>query len=317
MNYELTTLFLLGSCYLVLLFGVAFITDKGWIPQRVIRHPIVYVLSLGVFASIWAYYTSVGNALRDGYGYLAHSIGISLAFLLSPLLLKPILELTRTYQLSSLADLMAFRYRSPWAGTITTIVILIGVIPLIALQIRAVEDTADIISAEPTQGAIAIGFCILITLFAILFGTSRRAGRTRHDGLVIAIAFESLVKMVAFLVVGAFAIFGAFGSLGELNEWLNQQPELLDSLTDTDYLSSFHVIALLFFTASISMPHMFYVTFNESNGQRSLSYASWGLPLYFLVLSLPVLPILWAGWPTIGNSGPSRISTGSDRRCLW
>ena len=295
MNYELTTLFLLGSCYLVLLFGVAFITDKGWIPQRVVRHPIVYVLSLGVFASIWAYYTSVGNALRDGYGYLAHSIGISLAFLLSPLLLKPILELTRTYQLSSLADLMAFRYRSPWAGTITTIVILIGVIPLIALQIRAVEDTADIISAEPTQGAIAIGFCILITLFAILFGTSRRAGRTRHDGLVIAIAFESLVKLVAFLVVGAFAIFGAFGSLGELNEWLNQQPELLDSLTDTDYLSSFHVIALLFFTASIAMPHMFYVTFNESNGQRSLSYASWGLPLYFLVLSLPVLPILWAG----------------------
>ena len=271
MNYELTTLFLLGSCYLVLLFGVAFITDKGWIPQRVVRHPIVYVLSLGVFASIWAYYTSVGNALRDGYGYLAHSIGISLAFLLSPLLLKPILELTRTYQLSSLADLMAFRYRSPWAGTITTIVILIGVIPLIALQIRAVEDTADIISAEPTQGAIAIGFCILITLFAILFGTSRRAGRTRHDGLVIAIAFESLVKLVAFLVVGAFAIFGAFGSLGELNEWLNQQPELLDSMTDTNYLSSFHVIALLFFTASIAMPHMFYATFNESNGQRSLS----------------------------------------------
>ena len=77
MNYELTTLFLLGSCYLVLLFGVAFITDKGWIPQRVIRHPIVYVLSLGVFASIWAYYTSVGNALRDGYGYLAHSISFS------------------------------------------------------------------------------------------------------------------------------------------------------------------------------------------------------------------------------------------------
>ena len=295
MNYDLTTLFLLGSCYLVLLFGVAFITDKGWIPQRLVRHPIIYVLSLGVFASIWAYYTSVGNALRDGYGYLAHSIGISLAFLLSPLLLKPILELTRTYQLSSLADLMAFRYRSPWAGTITTIVILIGVIPLIALQIRAVEDTADIISAEPTQGAIAIGFCILITLFAILFGTSRRAGRTRHDGLVMAIAFESLVKLVAFLIVGAFAIFGAFGSFGELNEWLNQQPELLESLKDTNYFSSFHVIALLFFTASIAMPHMFYATFNESNGQRSLSYASWGLPLYFLILSLPVLPILWAG----------------------
>ena len=295
MNYELSTLLLLGSSYLVLLFGIAFITDKGWVPQRLVRHPVVYVFSLGVFASVWAYYTSVGNALRDGYGYLAHSIGISLAFLFSPLLLKPVLELTRTYQLSSLADLMAFRYRSPWAGTITTLVILVGVIPLIALQIRAVADTADIISAESAQVPVAIGFCVLITLFSILFGTSRRAGRTRHDGLVMAIAFESLVKLLAFLAVGAFAVYGAFGGFGELNNWLNEEPELLAILRETDYFSSFHVMALLFFTASVAMPHMFYVTFNEANGQRSLSFASWALPLYFLLISLPVLPILWAG----------------------
>ena len=295
MSYELSTLLFLGSGYLGLLFGVAFITDKGWIPQRFVRHPVVYVFSLGVFASIWAYYTSVGNALRDGYGYLAHSIGISLAFLFSPLLLKPLLELTRTYQLSSLADLMAFRYRSPWAGTITTLVILVGVTPLIALQIRAVADTADIISAESAQGSVAVGFCILITLFSILFGTSRRAGRTRHDGLVMAIAFESCVKLLAFLGVGTFAVYGAFGGFGGLNDWLGEQPEMLLNLVDTDYFSSFHVMALLFFTASVAMPHMFYVIFNESNGQRSLSFASWALPLYFLLISLPVLPILWAG----------------------
>jgi len=114
MNFELTTIVGLGSGYLLLLFAIAFITERGWIPERVVTHPLVYVLSLGVFASVWAYYTSVGNALRDGYGYLAHSVGISLAFLFSPLLLRPILELTKTYQLSSLADLMAFRYRSPW-----------------------------------------------------------------------------------------------------------------------------------------------------------------------------------------------------------
>ncbi|MDP6413897.1 MAG: ATPase, partial [Gammaproteobacteria bacterium] len=295
MNYELTTLFGLGSGYLVLLFGIAFITERGWIPQKLVRHPVVYVLSLGVFASVWAYYTSVGNALRDGYGYLAPAIGISLAFLLSPLLLKPLLELTRTYQLTSLADLMAFRYRSPWAGTVTTLVILVGVTPLIALQIRAIAETAAILSAQPSQGPVAIGFCILITLFAILFGTSRRAGRTRHDGLVMAIAFESLVKLLAFLSVGAFAVFGAFGGIDELGQWLQEQPQLLSILRDTNYFSSFHVMALLFFTATIAMPHMFYVTFNESNGQRSLSFASWGLPLYFLLINLPVLPILWAG----------------------
>lgn len=295
MNYELTTIVGMGSAYLALLFGIAFITERGWIPARIVQHPIVYVLSLGVFASVWAYYASVGNALRDGYGYLAQSMGISLAFLFSPLLLRPILALTRTYQLSSLADLMAFRYRSPWAGTATTLVILIAVTPLIALQIRAVADTAGILSAEALQDSMAFGFCVIISLFAILFGTSRRAGRTQHGGLVMAIAFESLVKLIAFLAVGAFAIFGGFGGMNGLELWLQEQPQLLDSLKETDYLSSFHVMALLFFTAAVAMPHMFYVTFNENHGQRALSYASWGLPLYFLLISLPVFPILWAG----------------------
>ncbi|PCJ25585.1 MAG: ATPase [SAR86 cluster bacterium] len=295
MNYELTTIVGLGSGYLALLFGIAFATERGLIPEKIVRHPIVYTLSLGVFASVWAYYTSIGNALRDGYGYLAQSIGISLVFLLSPLLLRPLLELTRTYQLSSLADLMAFRYRSPWAGTVTTLVILIGVTPLIALQIRAVADTAGILSPELSQASMAFGFCVIITLFSILFGTSRRGSRTQHDGLVMAIAFESLVKLVAFLAVGAFAIFGGFGGMEGLEQWLQDNPHLITSLKETNYLSSFHIMSLLFFTAAVAMPHMFYVTFNENNGQRALSYASWGLPLYFLLLSLPVLPILWAG----------------------
>lgn len=295
MNFEITTLFALGSIYLVFLFALAFVTDRGWIPETIVRHPLVYVLSIGVFASIWAYYTSIGNALRDGYGYLAHSIGISLAFLFSPLLLKPLLELTKTYQLSSLADLVAFRYRSPWAGTAATLVTLVGVTPLIALQIRAVADTANLITAEVTEGAIAFWFCILITAFAILFGTSKRTGRNRHDGLVMAIAFESLVKLIAFLGVGLFAVFGGFGGFDGLDSWLQSQPQLLESLKDTNYFSSFHVMALLFFTAAVAMPHMFYVTFNENNGQRALSIASWGVPLYFLLIGLPVLPILWAG----------------------
>ena len=295
MNYELTTLLVIGGGYLVLLFAVAYFTDKGWVPSKLVNHPIIYVLSLGVFASIWAYYTSIGNAMRDGYGYLAQSIGISLAFLFSPLLLKPILELTRNHQLSSLADLVAFRYRSPWAGTITTLVILIGVTPLIALQIRAVADTANILASSTNRGSIAFIFCILITLFAILFGTSTQAARTRHDGLLMAIAFESLVKLIAYLAVGAFSIFGVFGSLDGLNEWLISRQDLMQTLKETDYLSSFHMMTLLFFSASVAMPHMFYVTFNENNRNNSLSTASWGLPLYFLLLSLPVLPILWAG----------------------
>ncbi|MEX0903512.1 MAG: ATP-binding protein [Pseudohongiellaceae bacterium] len=295
MSFELATLFGLGVGYLGLLFGIAFITDKGWVPQRIVRHPVVYVLSLGVFASVWAYYTTVGNALRDGYAYLAQYIGISMAFLLSPLLLRPILELTKTYQLSSLADLLAFRFRSPWAGTLTTLVILVGVTPLLALQIQAVADTIGILAPDASPVVLAMAFCTMITLFAILFGTSRRAGRQRHDGLVMAIAFESVVKLVALAGVGLFAVYGGFGGFNGMDQWLQSQPDLLRSLKESSYLSSFHVIALLFFTAAVAMPHMFYMTFNENPSPRALSHASWGLPLYFLLLSIPVLPILWAG----------------------
>lgn len=295
MNFDLATLAAIGSGYLLLLFGIAWATDRHWIPERIVLHPLVYTLSLGVFASVWAYYTSVGIAMRHGYGYLAGYIGISLAFMFSPLLLRPVRQLTRTYQLSSLADLIAFRYRSRWAGTLVTLLTLAAVTPIIALQIRAVSDTAGILSPEASRGGVAVVFCVIITLFSILFGTSQRAGRNRHNGLVMAIAFESLVKLVAFLAVGAFAIGAGFGGPAAMQEWLQGRPDLVQDLRAVDFAGSFHVLALFFFAAAIAMPHMFYATFNENRSLKALAFASWCLPLYFLLISLPVLPILWAG----------------------
>ncbi len=295
MSFDLAVLAALGAGYLFLLFGIAWATDRRWIPERIVLHPLVYTLSLGVFASVWAYYTAVGIAMRDGYGYLAGHVGISLAFMFSPLLLRPIRQLTRTYQLSSLADLVAFRYRSRWAGSLVTLLALAAVTPIIALQIRAVSDTAGILAPAASRGVVAVVFCIIITLFSILFGTSQRAGRGRHNGLVMAIAFESLVKLVAFLAVGAFAVGAGFGGPGAMQDWLQTQPDLLENLRAADFAGSFHVMALFFFAAAVATPHMFYATFNENRSLKALAFASWCLPLYFLLISLPVLPILWAG----------------------
>ena len=303
MTFDLSTLFILGICYLMLLFGIALATDKGWIPQRITRHPIVYVLSLGVFASVWSYYAVTGNAFRDGFGYLAPFIGISLAFLFSPVMLRPILDITKSYQLSSLADLLAFRYRSPLAGTLTTIVMLMGVTPLLSLQIQAVASSVAILAPEASQTALAAAFCLLITLFAIFFGTGRGAGREKHEGLVMAIAFESVVKLLAMLSVGGFAIYQGFGGFAEVDQWLQAQPELLSSIKDTSTAGSLHVTVILFFTAAVASPHMFYMIFNENNDPKALTMASWALPLYFLLLSLPVMPILWAGLKA-GSTAP-------------
>lgn len=314
MIFDLSTILLLGITYLVLLFGIALATDKGWIPQRITRHPVVYVLALGVFASVWSYYAATGNAYRDGFGYLAPFIGISLAFLFSPLMLRPLLDLTKSYQLSSLADLLAFRYRSPLAGTLTTIVMLVGVTPLLSLQIQAVANSVAVLSPGTSQTTLALAFCVLITVFAISFGTGRGAGREKHEGLVMAIAFESVVKLLVMLSLGAFAVYHGFGGFTGLNEWLQTQPEILATIKQPSSSGAFHVTAILFFAAAVASPHMFYIIFNENNDPKALTLASWGLPLYFLLLSIPVFPILWAGLK-ISSSTPLEyypVSLGAD-----
>src|SRR5690606_2194182 len=117
-SFDLGQLILISCLYLLTLFGVAWISDRGLIPRWIMRHPLTYTLSLGVYASAWAFYGTVGMAYQYGYGFLASFLGVSGAFLLAPVLLYPILRITRTYQLSSLADLFAFRFRSSWAGAL-------------------------------------------------------------------------------------------------------------------------------------------------------------------------------------------------------
>src|SRR3546814_2127523 len=136
-SFSLSHLILISVAYLIMLFGVAWVSERGLIPRWVIRHPLTYILSWGVYASAWAFFGTVGLAYQYGYGFLSIYRGVSGAFLLAPVLLYPILKITRTYQLSSLADLFAFRFRSTWAGALTTIFMLIGVLPLLALQIQA------------------------------------------------------------------------------------------------------------------------------------------------------------------------------------
>lgn len=118
MSFSLTQMILISAAYLGVLFGVAWISERGMIPRAIIRHPLTYTLSLGVYASAWAFYGTVGLAYEYGYGFLSSYLGVSGAFLLAPVLLYPILKITRTYQLSSLADLFAFRFRSTWAGAL-------------------------------------------------------------------------------------------------------------------------------------------------------------------------------------------------------
>ncbi len=295
MTFSLIQLSLVVFGYLFFLFAAAYIVEQGWIPKRWVHHPAVYVLSLGVYASAWAFYGSVAMADQYGYGFLAYYMGISGAFILSPILLKPILRITRTYQLSSLADLFAFRYRSRLAGVMVTLFTLAVALPLLTLQIAAVAESIYLLNAELPSTTLAFGFCITMVIFAILFGARHVSPREKHEGLVFALAFESLVKLFAITILGIVALFFVFDGSGDMENWLAANQEQLISSHTSLQEGPWRTLLLVFFAAAVVAPHMFHVTFTENINPKALRQASWGLPLFLLLMSLSVPPILWAG----------------------
>lgn len=309
-SFDLGQLILISCLYLLTLFGVAWISDRGLIPRWIMRHPLTYTLSLGVYASAWAFYGTVGMAYQYGYGFLASFLGVSGAFLLAPVLLYPILRITRTYQLSSLADLFAFRFRSSWAGALTTLFMLLGLLPLLALQIQAVADSVGILTREPLQERFALGFCALITLFTMLFGARHIATREKHQGLVFAIAFESLVKLLCLGAIGLYALYGVFDGPQELQVWLQQNQASLSELHTPLQEGPWRTLLLVFFASAIVMPHMYHMTFTENLNPRAMVSAGWGLPLLLLLFSLAVPLILWASLRLGATTNPEYFTLG-------
>jgi Na+/proline symporter len=178
MSFSLTQILLFIIAYLSGLFAVAHLADRGIIPERITRHPAVYVLSLGVFACAMASNGVIALAHQYGYNFLLYYLGVVMMFALAALLLMPLLRLCRVYQLASLADVLTFRFRSPWVGAAVTIAMCITLLPLLALQIQAVADSIQILSGnsaalapgQDRHNQLALLFCVIIA------GSQHRSG---------------------------------------------------------------------------------------------------------------------------------------------
>lgn len=295
MSYSVSQIFLLGVGYLMGLFACAWVVEQPWCSSRLARHPATYSLGLGVYASAWAIYGALGMADQYGYGFLTYYLGIAGVFVIAPVLLIPLVRLTRRYQLASLPDLLAFRFRSRWVGMLATLGLLLGVMPLMALQIQAVGDAIFLLTNESSPYNLAFAFCVVITLFAILFGARHISLQQRHDSLMVAIALESIVKLVAMLLLGGAALYQVFGGLGGLETWLAQHGDAFKTSVDPLAAGQWRTLLLLFFAAAITMPHIFHAIFAENPSEESLHQASWSLPLFLLLMALPVPIIYWAG----------------------
>ena len=311
MSFSPSSLLFASLLYLLLLFGIAWVTERGLLPGSWVRHPLVYTLSLGVYAGIWAVYAAVGVAAEAGYGFLAYYLGISGAFLLAPVLLNPIMRIGRAYQLTSLADLFAYRYRSQWAGTLVTVCSGAAILALLSMQIKAVSSSAAILAPNTSPALISVSFSLIVVLFATLFGARRDQGSDSHQGLVVAIAFDSLVKLGSLLVLGGAIMFGVFGGMSGLETWLANQsaPETAMTLRIDD--GSWRALMLMSFAGALVLPHMYHMTFSENPSPRALAKASWGLPLYLLLLGLPVPLILWGGQALGAATEPNFFAIGA------
>lgn len=304
MTFDLSQVALIGISYLLLLFGIAYITERGWIPERITTHPVTYIFSLGIFASAWAFYGVVDLAFHFGYGALAYYLGTGALFLFAPVALAPLAELARRHQVHSLADLLVFRYHSHAVGALTTLCMLLGILPLMALQIQAIADTMHILtvsgSANPAsfedtgltfKDVMALCYCAMLALFTILFGSNR----DQHRGLITAMAFESLLKVCALCAVGLTAVFGVFNGLDGLDQWLIEHPENFALLHTPIQDGSAHTLLLVFVATAVTMPHIFHLGLAENPLMRNSRTVTWAFPLFLLLMALPIFPILWAG----------------------
>ena len=304
---------LVSIAYLGLLFAIAFYADKRADAGRsIIASPYVYALSLGVYATSWTFYGSVGRAAANGVGFLPIYLGPTLAAALFWLVLRKIVRISRENRITSIADFIASRYgKSAALAGIVTVIAVVGIVPYIALQLKAVSgsflllaDAPDVAhpaaaGAGPLLADTAFYAALALAVFAILFGARHLDAAERHEGMVAAIAFESVVKLVAFLAIGLFVTFGLYAGFDDLFARVAAHPQLAHLLAPFDgpagsYASWAWLLVLSAF-AILCLPRQFQVAVVENVDESHIAKASWLFPLYMFAINLFVLPIAFGG----------------------
>jgi Na+/proline symporter/signal transduction histidine kinase len=304
---------LTSFAYLGLLFAIAFYADKRADAGRpVIANAYVYSLSLAVYATAWTFYGSVGRAASDGVGFLPIYIGPTLMIALWWIVMRKILRISKQNRITSLADFVASRYgKSALLAGLVTVIAVIGIVPYISLQLKAISTSYSILVqypeiAMPAQlGATAMWsdtafwVALILAAFTIAFGTRHLDAAEHHQGMVAAIAFESLVKLLAFLAVGVFVTFGMYHGFGDLFERAAAVPKLQDMLTPLEGVAGGYAswvwLTILSMMAIMFLPRQFQVTVIENLDEKHLAKAIWLFPLYMLAINVFVLPIAFGG----------------------
>jgi Na+/proline symporter/nitrogen-specific signal transduction histidine kinase len=315
---------LASFAYLGVLFAIAYWGDKRADAGRsVIANPTIYALSLAVYATSWTFYGSVGRAAASGPGFLPIYLGPTLVLALGWAVLRKMIRIAKAQRITSIADFVAARYgKSALLGGLVTLIAAVGIIPYVALQLKAVSVSFEVllqypqVVMPPKGQAVAMWrdsafyIALLLAAFTMVFGTRHLDATERHEGMVAAIAFESIVKLLAFLAAGVFVTYVLYEGFGDLFARAAAEPRLAKLLmldASRDGYGAWASLVFLSALAFLFLPRQFQVGVVENVNENHVAKAIWLLPLYMLVINLFVLPITIAGLLRFAGTGPAAV----------
>ena len=304
---------ILALAYVSLLFAIASFGDRR--AKRAgskASRPFIYALSLAIYCTSWTFFGSVGMASERGIEYVIIFIGPILVFLFGHPTLLRIVRLAKAEKITSVADFLAARYGKSFAvASIAAVIATIGTVPYIALQLKAIAGSLQLMTAHynaefPSMGSfsgdVSLMIAILLAVFSVLFGT-RHADATEHqDGLVLAVAVESVVKLAAFLAIGFLVLFAFSDEPAALFAAINENPNVRAAASHRPSLATWIVLTVISGLAILLLPRQFYVTVVENRSEAELKTAGWLFPLYLVMINLFVLPIAFTGLVAIGEN---------------
>ena len=293
---------LLATAYLGLLFAVARFGDARADAGKSIISANVYALSVAVYCTSWTFYGSVGRATSGGLSFLTIYIGPTLMLLCVGVIIKMI-RISKAQRITSIADFIASRYgKSQLLAGMVTVIAVIGVVPYIALQLKAMAASVDVLLEHSGGSFQVLGLdstfliAVVLALFSILFGTRHLDATERHEGMVAAVAFESVVKIVAFMAVGIFVTYGMFGGLSDLFQKAAASADFGRLLQlDSSRAGTWTSLIILSGLAIIFLPRQFQIIVVENVDESHLKRAVWLFPLYLLLINIFVLPLALGG----------------------
>lgn len=297
--------FILSVAYMGVLFTLAYAGDqKPSLYTRAKHRAAIYSLCLAVYCTSWTFYGAVGTAATSGMSFLPIYLGPALVFLFGAPFIQKMVRVSKRHNSTSIADFIATRYgKSQGLAAFISLIALVGILPYIALQLKAVSMGFSILTEGTTPAPLStpllqdtsIYVAFAMAVFTILFGTRHLTATEHHHGLMLAIAFESAVKLIAFMAVGLFVFFLLTTAGDELIPADHFRPNLEDMLSRSPDPLTFSVYTLLSALAIFCLPRQFHVMVVENHDVEDVRTARWAFPLYLLVLSIFVLPIAAVG----------------------